>query len=135
MNFKRIFFVFLWISPNYEKMCKTNLPKYLAIIILFISTQEVIAQKKVVVKHGVEYLEDADDDGGLNSIVIPAKSAKAKPEKAKKLSKEALAIKKLNKVTQKRKKLRFRNKRKKDASKCVKDVKKQKCDSTVKKKN
>ncbi len=102
-------------------------------VLLFVNSEKSFAQKKVVAKHGVEYLEDVDDEGGLNSITIPAKTTKAKKKTKKKpkkaLSKEALAIKKLQQLDKKRKKLRFRNKR----TKCLKDVKKQQCDSKPKK--
>ncbi|WP_299675303.1 hypothetical protein [uncultured Tenacibaculum sp.] len=106
------------------------------IILLFINSQEAFSQKKVVVKHGVEYLEDSEEDGGLNSITAPSNTVtvKGKAKKSKKLSKEALAIKKLSKASLKKKKLRFRNKRKSDANKCVKDEKKKQCDSSKPKK-
>ncbi|WP_442265522.1 hypothetical protein ACSIGC_14620 [Tenacibaculum sp. ZS6-P6] len=105
-------------------------------ILLFTYSQETFSQKKVVVKHGVEYLEEAEEDGGLNSITAPSNTVtiNAKTKKGKKLSKEAIAIQKLSKITQKRKTLRFRNKRKKDSKKCVKDVKKEQCESKPKKK-
>ncbi len=83
-----------------------------------------LAAQKVVVKNGVEYIENEDAVEDLNSIKAPsnALATKVKKQKSKKVEKTAV-ISGIKKVNQKRRLLRFRKKRKNNPNKCYKDTK------------
>ncbi|WP_075344485.1 hypothetical protein [Tenacibaculum agarivorans] len=109
-------------------------PLLVIVILLFVGLQNISAQN-VVVKNGVEYLEKDDNIEDLNSIDTPSNvvtiSVKLKKTNKASVSKEAAAIEKIGKLTTKRKKLRFRNKRTNKTTKCFKETEK-KCDKTKK---
>ncbi len=120
--------------------------KILASLLILLSFQQIAAQK-VVAKNGngMEYRDDEKDLDDMNAITAPSnavsiniKSTKKKVKKKsdkKKTSKEKIAsVKKVEKLIKQKKRLRFRNKRKKDdPTKCFKTAKKP-CDSDKKNK-
>ncbi|SNR17024.1 hypothetical protein [Tenacibaculum jejuense] len=103
---------------------------------LFLGMNTVAAQK-VVVKNGVEYLEEEDASEDLNSITVPSKSLQVKlKKKGNKNVVDNATIANIRKVSKKRKSLlRFRKKRKQVSNKCFKEADK-KCNSIkIKKKH
>ncbi len=82
-----------------------------------------LSAQKVVVKNGLEYLEEDDSADDLNSIEITNKILNVEIKKVKNKRKVISAnIEGIEKVFKKRKTLRFRKKRKNASKKCYKEA-------------
>ncbi|SNR17021.1 hypothetical protein [Tenacibaculum jejuense] len=78
------------------------------LVVLVLGIQQTKAQK-VTKSNGVEYLEKATETNDLNTIKVPVKSLKKK--KLRKVKKSIRTVADLERIVQRRKNLRFRNKR------------------------
>ena len=111
-----------------------------SLLFIFLGFQEIAAQK-VVAKNGngMEYRDDEKDLDDMNAITAPSNAvtvnAKSTKKKAKKKStkNKIASVKKVEKLMKQKKRLRFRNKRKKEDTKCFKKAK-EPCDADKKKK-
>ncbi|WP_442265521.1 hypothetical protein ACSIGC_14615 [Tenacibaculum sp. ZS6-P6] len=98
--------------------------KFISVIIFSIFLGiETLAAQKVVVKNGVEYLEEENLSEDLSSIEAPSQTLIVKVKKKnEKKSVNSVTIKTLKKITQRRKSsLRFRKKRVTKPNKCYKE--------------
>ncbi len=96
------------------------------VLILFLATSyhEVYAQK-VVVRNGLEYIDEEEVEENLNSITVTSNAVTitVKRKKGKKISKNSKNLEKVAKIVTLRKRLRFRNKRNSTRKKCFKETK------------
>ncbi|WP_299627501.1 hypothetical protein [uncultured Tenacibaculum sp.] len=89
------------------------------IVVLVLGIQQNTAQNVTKV-NGVEYINKEVANNDLNSIKVPVKKIKLRKTKLRKANKNIRTVADLEKIVQRKRNLRFRNKRR-TADKCFKE--------------
>lgn len=97
-----------------------NTKLILTLLLSLVAFNKIEAQK-VVSKNGIQFLDNGDKET-LNSITPPPNTVTINVKLKDKSTKEVNSLLEVNKLSNKRKKLRFRSKRKK-TTKCYKETK------------
>ncbi|MFY7671420.1 hypothetical protein ACOSP6_10085 [Tenacibaculum sp. MEBiC06402] len=135
-NKKPLFYLTIELNP--PKIMNARLKILASFLMIFIGFQQITAQKVIAKKgSGIEYKDDQKDLDDMNSITAPSNAvtitAKSSKKSKKKVAKDKIeSVKKVEKLMKQKKRLRFRNKRKKEITKCFKEAKKP-CDADKKK--